>query len=71
MEEAKIKFCAEISAAARKLGIGITKEGNAFVWYDPAGGVRIYGKINQDEQAAYQSACEELVEYLSCKPSPA
>jgi len=68
-EPDKFKFCGELCAAARRLGIGIREEdgsqsGYAISFHDPAGSI-IYGEAGADRKEAMYNACLALCNYLN------
>ena len=66
----EMEFCGHICMAARRLGFGLTKQGNGpyvYGFLDRMARQVVGGESLETEKAALKSACEKLVDYLSIK----
>lgn len=65
--EERAKFCAETALAARRMGIAMVKnpDGSKYGFFDPMAGKQIHGSQDQNKEIAFESACDNLVNYLN------
>ena len=68
IDDEKTRYCAAVMAAARKLGIGIRKDGNGFQWADNVARKLVNGRTHDDPEMALFFACEDLTSHLYAGP---
>jgi len=62
------EYCAIICSAARRMGIGMIKESNHYIWVDYHGlGAAVKTPEEEDPKIRLKLACESLVNSISIK----